>query len=78
MSTRTLPNFLIGSLLFIGMTVTSSCNKTVCDNTCSYAYDGVCDDGGNGSSFSVCDCGTDCFDCGERKKGLGPAASNCN
>ncbi|MCF8257179.1 MAG: hypothetical protein K9J06_06480 [Flavobacteriales bacterium] len=77
MSHRTLPHLFIGSLLFIGMTLTSSCVKTVCDNTCTYAYDGACDDGGSGSSFSVCDCGTDCYDCGERKKGLG-AASTCN
>lgn len=69
--------FILGFLLIMTATVGSSCTKTVCDDTCSYAYDGVCDDGGEGSSFSVCDCGTDCSDCGERKKGIGAAAQTC-
>ena len=38
----------------------------ICDNTCTFAGDNVCDDGGSGSSFSVCDLGTDCADCGIR------------
>ena len=38
----------------------------LCTDTCLYAYDGECDDGGPGSDYSVCDYGTDCFDCGER------------
>lgn len=71
MNTKTAQNLLFGMLILFGTTLASSCTKTVCDNTCAYAYDGVCDDGGQGSSFSVCDCGTDCFDCGERKKGIG-------
>lgn len=37
-----------------------------CDNTCSYSYDGWCDDGGSGSMFDICDIGTDCYDCGTR------------
>lgn len=37
-----------------------------CSNTCTWANDGACDDGGPGSEFSVCDCGTDCGDCGTR------------
>ncbi len=37
-----------------------------CDDTCQFASDGACDDGGPGSSFSVCDFGTDCADCGPR------------
>jgi hypothetical protein len=77
MNKRLLTTMTLGALLFVGVTMTSSCTKTVCDNTCTYAYDGVCDDGGQGSSFSVCDCGTDCFDCGERKKGIG-ASTICN
>ncbi|MCB9203501.1 MAG: hypothetical protein H6603_00875 [Flavobacteriales bacterium] len=64
------------AIAFSGMT---SCTKSVCDNTCSYAYDGTCDDGGQGSSYSLCDCGTDCADCGERTKRVGPGVpgSNC-
>ncbi len=37
-----------------------------CSNTCSWAGDGVCDDGGPGSEFAACDYGTDCADCGSR------------
>ena len=37
-----------------------------CDDTCAYAYDGACDDGGAGSEFNVCALGTDCGDCGSR------------
>lgn len=44
----------------------SSSGGGLCTNTCSYAYDGVCDDGGAGSSYNVCDYGSDCADCGTR------------
>jgi hypothetical protein len=37
-----------------------------CTNTCNFAYDGECDDGGPGSSYDDCDYGTDCADCGPR------------
>jgi hypothetical protein len=38
-----------------------------CSNTCNYASDGDCDDGGPGSEFSgSCSLGTDCADCGTR------------
>jgi hypothetical protein len=35
-----------------------------CTNTCN--TDGYCDDGGSGSTFNLCACGTDCADCGTR------------
>jgi subtilisin-like proprotein convertase family protein len=38
----------------------------LCTNTCGYASDGDCDDGGTGSAYSVCNLGTDCADCGTR------------
>ena len=38
----------------------------LCDDTCNFANDGACDDGGPNASFSVCDFGTDCTDCGGR------------
>lgn len=38
----------------------------ICENTCTWANDGVCDDGGPGSEYSVCGLGTDCGDCGAR------------
>ena len=41
-----------------------------CTNTCRYAGDGVCDDGGVGSEFAACQDhgkdGTDCHDCSKR------------
>lgn len=41
----------------------------LCTDTCTYAADGECDDGGEGSTFDVCDLGTDCTDCGPRDGG---------
>merc|ERR1719198_2089709 len=41
----------------------------LCSNdksVCTWIDDGACDDGGLGSSYSECDLGTDCNDCGER------------
>ena len=38
----------------------------ICFDTCQFANDGVCDDGGSGSAFFECDFGTDCSDCGPR------------
>jgi hypothetical protein len=39
---------------------------TECTDTCVYASDGFCDDGGEGALYDVCDIGTDCSDCGSR------------
>ncbi len=39
---------------------------TTCSDTCRYARDGACDDGGEGSTYSECALGTDCSDCGSR------------
>ena len=41
--------------------------SVACTETCVYASDGDCDDGGSGSEFSVCTLGTDCTDCGQRQ-----------
>ncbi|XP_070543162.1 extracellular serine proteinase-like [Ptychodera flava] len=38
----------------------------ICENTCRYANDGECDDGGDGSLYSICAYGSDCGDCGIR------------
>ena len=38
----------------------------ICDETCQYAADGDCDDGGPGSEFTECGIGADCTDCGVR------------
>jgi len=43
---------------------------TLCSDECgmdnAWVGDGACDDGGEGSMFSVCDFGADCTDCGPR------------
>ena len=52
--------------------VTLTC-LSACDNTCSSASDGVCDDGGPTSVGAGCAYGTDCTDCGSRG-GAGDAA----
>ena len=44
-----------------------STSSAVCANTCPYANDGECDDGGESSLYSLCDLGTDCADCGIRE-----------
>ena len=38
----------------------------VCENTCAWAFDGECDDGGPMSLYDACGFGTDCGDCGPR------------
>jgi hypothetical protein len=38
----------------------------LCTDTCEYASDGYCDDGGAGSDGAVCPWGSDCADCGPR------------
>jgi hypothetical protein len=37
-----------------------------CYDSCPFALNGVCEDGGFGSQTSACAKGTDCSDCGER------------
>jgi uncharacterized protein len=38
-----------------------------CQNTCAYANDNECDDGGPGALNSLCSYGSDCNDCGARE-----------
>jgi hypothetical protein len=47
-----------------------------CLNTCFFAYDGECDDGGPGSMYALCDHGTDCYDCGVRDADVGGGAGD--
>ena len=41
-------------------------STALCDDSCQYANDGDCDDGGTDSLYDYCDLGTDCSDCGDR------------
>ena len=38
----------------------------ICTETCNYASDGTCDDGGSGNEFASCAICSDCTDCGPR------------
>jgi len=42
--------------------------RSVCEDTCRWSADGVCDDGGPHAEFGVCPYGTDCTDCGPRRQ----------
>ena len=44
-------------------------DRTVCENSCfaDWHDDGFCDDGGPDSSYSSCNLGSDCTDCGARR-----------
>ena len=45
-----------------------------CSNTCSYASNGICMDGGEGAEYEdYCELGTDCEDCGPRVVVMPPA-----
>jgi len=37
-----------------------------CNNECTHASDGDCDDGGPGDEYGLCTIGSDCIDCGDR------------
>ncbi len=56
----------------LGEDVTSG----LCDDSCIFAFDGECDDGGSGSLFNVCEYGSDCFDCGVRDAGTNGMSTN--
>ena len=43
-----------------------------CGETCNYASDNDCDDGGPGSEYSSCALGSDCMDCGPRSPSPSP------
>ena len=45
----------------------ASVNASLCTETCVWASDGDCDDGGPGLQYTSCAIGTDCTDCGVRK-----------
>ncbi|NOX59781.1 MAG: matrixin family metalloprotease [Planctomycetes bacterium] len=40
--------------------------QQLCDDSCAFAFDDECDDGGDGVEGPLCVLGTDCFDCGIR------------
>lgn len=54
----------LSAFLMIGL---ASCKEEICENTCMYAFDGDCDDGGPGADFDLCSLGSDCADCGVRE-----------
>ena len=52
--------------IFFTLYAAGCVSQEECTNTCEYAYDGECDDGGDGADYDVCPLGTDCADCGSR------------
>ncbi len=69
---KKLTSLLLGLMFLLALTLTTACGdddeeeERLCSNTCAFASDGDCDDGGSGSEFNICDLGTDCNDCGAR------------
>ncbi len=62
---RTSLSILVIVLACFGM---SGCKEELCNDTCYWPADGVCDDGGEDAAFDACEYGTDCTDCGPRKE----------
>ena len=48
-----------------------------CNNACTHAGDGECDDGGPGSAYEECEVGSDCKDCGRRDSDAGTCTNDC-
>lgn len=61
-------NKYIGSRLVRLETISSSTSNVsqICEDSCTFANDNECDDGGVNSQYSVCAFGSDCSDCGIR------------
>ena len=57
---------MIKSLIAVLLLFELSGTVGQCTNTCIYASDSLCDDGGPGATWSDCALGTDCMDCGPR------------
>lgn len=55
--------------------IADQASDSLCSDTCLYAGDGVCDDGGDGAEYSVCTLGSDCSDCGDRVERRGTSLS---
>ena len=49
----------------------------LCSDTCFWADDGWCDDGGPGSDNGDCSYGSDCIDCGIRAPGVTLCDDTC-
>ena len=61
----TIPSLLEGC----GSDSDGGSSRTLCSNTCQFANDEECDDGGEGSLYNECELGSDCADCGPRGGG---------
>lgn len=52
--------------LFLASLLLCARAQARCTGTCSDDSDGVCDDGGPGAEYTLCEFGSDCTDCGPR------------
>ena len=71
MRNYTLPRIAATTLTVIAGCIPLDCPDKpevieLCDDSCYYSQNGICEDGGVGSSYHACDFGTDCYDCGPR------------
>jgi hypothetical protein len=67
--------------LLVGLTTATESTDPNCSDSCIYAGNGTCQDGGRGSSGSQCTLGTDCSDCDVRDPddpGTGGGIEVCN
>jgi hypothetical protein len=54
-----------GAATFSVLSIVGEGGGEGCQDTCAQARDGVCDDGGPGSTTNLCEAGSDCSDCGQ-------------
>ena len=54
----------------------ASADVPACHNSCEFAFDDICDDGGMQSSFALCTWDTDCQDCKGPRPAVNPHCSN--
>ena len=73
---KTSPRFIFAALAAFAVGVFAVNASAQCANTCPYAADGECDDGGPGALNSLCPLGSDCTDCGPRGTG-GICSDSC-
>ena len=62
--------FRIKVLLLFVFQLRAVRGECICTETCEYASDVFCNDGGPGSDYGGCALGTDCTDCGPRGPGV--------
>jgi hypothetical protein len=70
-----LSQLFLTAVLFVALLFSTGCSDDNNDNSCTFAYDGTCDEG----LFDLCSNGTDCSDCGDCPDGgsSGSCSNTC-